>query len=52
VLDDEDLHAELAARGHARALSFSWERSVRAIHSEYMRVLGVSVPALSAEQAR
>jgi hypothetical protein len=31
---------------------FSWERSVRAIHSGYMRVLGLPVPALAVEELR
>jgi len=40
-------------RGRARAQAFSWERSAQAIHSGYMKVLGVSVPAVAAaEEAR
>jgi glycosyltransferase involved in cell wall biosynthesis len=52
VLSDEALAAELVRRGRARAASFSWERSARAIHAGYMRVLGVPVPARPAEEAR
>src|SRR6185369_6804873 len=53
VLSDAALRAALVERGHARVAQFSWERSVRAIHSGYMRVLGVSVPAqAAAENAR
>jgi glycosyltransferase involved in cell wall biosynthesis len=53
VLSDAALRATLVERGHARVAQFSWERSVRAIHSGYMKVLGVSVPAAAAaENAR
>jgi glycosyltransferase involved in cell wall biosynthesis len=53
VLSDADLRAALVERGHARVAQFSWERSVRAIHHGYMKVLGVSVPAqAAAENAR
>ncbi|HZM53143.1 MAG TPA: glycosyltransferase family 1 protein, partial [Vicinamibacteria bacterium] len=53
VLSDAVLRAAMVERGHARVAQFSWERSVRAIHSGYMRVLGVSVPAeAAAENAR
>jgi len=53
VLGDEALRAELGARGRARAQAFSWERSARAIHAGYMKVLGVAVPArAAAEEAR
>ena len=45
VLDDEDLRARLVERGLLRAASFSWERSVRAIHAGYMKALGRPVPA-------
>ena len=51
-LDDEALRAELVTRGLARARRFSWDRSVEAIHSAYMKVLGVPVPALAAGQIR
>jgi glycosyltransferase involved in cell wall biosynthesis len=40
LIDDEDLRQSLAAKGLARAATFSWERSVRAIHGGYMRALG------------
>ena len=52
ALDDEALRAELVARGLARARRFSWDRSVEATHSAYMKVLGVPVPALAAGQIR
>jgi glycosyltransferase involved in cell wall biosynthesis len=52
VLEDDGLRADLVARGRARAQSFSWERSVRAIHSGYMKVLGVAVPAVAAPETR
>jgi glycosyltransferase involved in cell wall biosynthesis len=45
VLDDEELRRGLVERGRARAASFSWERSVRAIHAGYMKALGRPVPA-------
>jgi glycosyltransferase involved in cell wall biosynthesis len=52
VLGDPALRADLRARGLARAQSFSWDRSVRAIHAVYMKVLGLPVPAVAAERAR
>jgi glycosyltransferase involved in cell wall biosynthesis len=52
VLSDETLRADLVARGRERVTHFSWERSVRAIHSGYMRVLGLPVPALAVEELR
>jgi len=52
VLSNVALQADLRVRGRARAQEFSWERSVRAIHAGYMRVLGVSVPAVAAEETR
>jgi glycosyltransferase involved in cell wall biosynthesis len=53
VLGDAALRADLVARGRARVQQFSWERSARAIHAHYMKVLGVSVPVVAAaEQAR
>ncbi len=45
VLDDVELRRGLVERGLLRAASFSWERSVRAIHAGYMRALGRPVPA-------
>jgi glycosyltransferase involved in cell wall biosynthesis len=51
VLGDEALRADLISKGRARAASFSWERSVKAIHSGYMKVLGLPVAALAAEEA-
>jgi glycosyltransferase involved in cell wall biosynthesis len=52
VLDDEALATELVRRGRERVHHFSWERSVRAIHECYMKVLGVSVPARPAPHAQ
>ena len=46
-LDDEDLRDRLVQKGLARARKFSWERSVRAIHSGYLKALGRSSPALA-----
>ena len=45
LLDDQDLRARLVERGLERAASFSWERSVREIHSGYLKALGRPVPA-------
>jgi glycosyltransferase involved in cell wall biosynthesis len=50
VLSDEALRATLVERGHARVAQFSWERSVRAIHDGYMKVLGVTAPARAAAE--
>src|SRR5207237_1129200 len=53
VLGDDALRGSLVARGRARVQDFSWERSARAIHAGYMKVLGVTVPAVAApEEAR
>jgi glycosyltransferase involved in cell wall biosynthesis len=46
VLADDELRARLVERGIARAATFSWERSVRALHASYVRVLGGAVPTL------
>ncbi len=48
VLDDETLRNDLIRRGRERVRQFSWERSVKAIHECYMRVLGAPLPARSA----
>ena len=50
VLADEELAAGLVSRGRTRVQSFSWERSVRQIHSGYRRILGAPVSALAAEE--
>ena len=50
VLGDAGLRQTLIARGHERVQAFSWERSVRAIHAGYMRVLGVASATVAAEQ--
>jgi glycosyltransferase involved in cell wall biosynthesis len=47
VLGDDDLRATLIERGRARARTYSWERSVRAIHAGYMKALGRPAPALA-----
>jgi glycosyltransferase involved in cell wall biosynthesis len=53
VLADDALRAELSTRGRARVKQFSWERSVEAIHTGYMKVLGHTVPVkAAAQQAR
>jgi glycosyltransferase involved in cell wall biosynthesis len=53
VLADDDLSAELKQRGRLRARNFSWERSVKAIHEGYLKVLGATVAARAAtEEAR
>ena len=49
VLTDTGLAAALVRRGRERAQTFSWERSVRAIHAGYLRTLGLPVPAVAAE---
>jgi glycosyltransferase involved in cell wall biosynthesis len=51
VLGDDGLRGRLVEKGLARARSFSWERSVRAIHAGYLKALGRPAPAL-AEAAR
>jgi glycosyltransferase involved in cell wall biosynthesis len=50
VLSDDVFRAALVERGHARVAQFSWERSARAIHRGYMKVLGVTVPAQAAAE--
>jgi glycosyltransferase involved in cell wall biosynthesis len=45
LLDDQDLRARLVERGLERAATYSWERSVREIHSGYLKALGRPVPA-------
>lgn len=52
VLQDEALRAELIGKGYARADSFSWERSVAAVHAGYLKVLGRPLPAVAAPEAR
>jgi glycosyltransferase involved in cell wall biosynthesis len=51
VLDDDGLRGRLVEKGLARARSFSWERSVRAIHAGYLKAMGRPLPAV-AETAR
>jgi glycosyltransferase involved in cell wall biosynthesis len=52
LLDDEALRRDLIARGRAHVATFSWERSVKAIHTAYLKVLGAPVPAVAAEETR
>jgi glycosyltransferase involved in cell wall biosynthesis len=52
ILEDAELRKNLVAAGRQRAQHFSWERSVRAVHAGYLRVLGAPVPARAAEEAR
>ncbi|HWX25219.1 MAG TPA: glycosyltransferase, partial [Vicinamibacteria bacterium] len=52
VLEDSALRADLVERGRIRARLFSWEASVRKIHSGYLEILGAPVPALPAEETR
>lgn len=47
VLNDDDLRDALVQKGLARAQSFSWERSVKAIHAGYLKALGRPAPALA-----
>src|SRR6185436_16502663 len=50
VLGDQAFADELRRKGRLRAASFSWERSVKALHEGYMQVLGVPVPARPAQE--
>ncbi len=52
VLCDDAFRADLVARGRARVSLFSWDRSVKAIHAGYMKVLGQTVAAVATEPAR
>jgi glycosyltransferase involved in cell wall biosynthesis len=52
ALGDEALRAVLIERGRARVRDFSWKRSVKAIHSGYLRALGRPLPALAAQEMR
>ncbi|HLA77560.1 MAG TPA: glycosyltransferase family 1 protein [Vicinamibacteria bacterium] len=52
LLGDESLRRELVVRGRARVRQFSWERSVKTVHEAYMKILGASLPAVAAEEAR
>ncbi len=50
VLGNGEWAAELVRRGRERVRHFSWERSARATHAGYMKVLGLAVPAVAAEE--
>jgi glycosyltransferase involved in cell wall biosynthesis len=52
LLTDDALRARLVERGKERVRSFSWERSVKAIHGGYMKALGQQVSEVAAEPAR
>jgi len=52
LLSDEGLRAGLCRRGPERARAFSWERSVKAIHSGYCRVLGSSLASIALPEVR
>jgi glycosyltransferase involved in cell wall biosynthesis len=52
ALTDQPLRERLIAAGGARARSFSWERSVAAIHAGYLRALGVPPPPAAAPERR
>ncbi len=53
LLGDVALRASLVQKGRARVSTFSWERSVKAIHAGYLRALGRPLPAMTAtEEAR
>ncbi|HJS57717.1 MAG TPA: glycosyltransferase family 1 protein [Vicinamibacteria bacterium] len=52
VLTDDELRAQLVARGQTREQDFSWEKSVEKIHATYLKVLGAPVPAVAAPQTR
>jgi glycosyltransferase involved in cell wall biosynthesis len=52
ALSDETLRQELRRKGLARSATFSWERSVRAIHAGYLTALGLAEPAAAAQEAR
>ena len=52
ALDDGPLRASLIEKGYARASTFSWERSVAAVHAGYMKALGRTAPAIAASETR
>jgi len=52
ALLDAKLRSELRQKGLARSATFSWERSVRAIHAGYFAALGLAEPAAVAQEAR
>jgi glycosyltransferase involved in cell wall biosynthesis len=52
ALDDGPLRALLIEKGYARASTFSWERSVAAVHAGYMKALGRTAPAIAASETR
>jgi alpha-1,3-rhamnosyl/mannosyltransferase len=52
LLTDDVLRAQLVERGRERVRHFSWERSVKAIHSGYLKALGQPLREVAAEVAR
>jgi glycosyltransferase involved in cell wall biosynthesis len=52
VLSDDALSADLRVRGRLRAQTFSWDRSVRAIHAVYLQALGVAANPLPVQAPR
>lgn len=52
VLTDDALCADLRERGQLRAQTFSWDRSVRAIHAVYLQALGVAANPLPVQAPR
>lgn len=46
LLTDENLRADLRARGLARATAFTWERSARQLLEVYAHMLSTALPAL------
>jgi glycosyltransferase involved in cell wall biosynthesis len=52
VLCDDALRADLVERGRTRVKLFSWDRSVKAIHAGYLKVLGQALAAVATEPAR
>jgi alpha-1,3-rhamnosyl/mannosyltransferase len=50
LLNDAALHARLVERGRERVRQFSWERSVKAIHGGYLKVLGRPLAEVAAAE--
>jgi glycosyltransferase involved in cell wall biosynthesis len=44
MIDKPDLRADLAARGHTRVATFSWQRTVDVITDAYRRAISGVVP--------
>jgi glycosyltransferase involved in cell wall biosynthesis len=52
ALEEGPHREDLIRKGYARAQTFSWERSVAAVHAGYMKALGQPVPAVAAPETR